>query len=115
MRRKIARLAMLAPRLKALDPRIAHPPLKRVDPFYQSAEWTKLIAAIIAQRGRRCEDRDHDPRRPREGIRIFGDHIVEMKDRGAPLDPRNILLRCSSCHQLKTNRERAQRHRTVYR
>jgi hypothetical protein len=85
-------------------------PAKVVDPFYQSAEWRALMASIIEERGARCEDPDHEPGRPRVGIRIFGDHIVERRDGGEPLDRRNILLRCGSCHSRKTAAERARRY-----
>jgi 5-methylcytosine-specific restriction protein A len=27
-------------------------------------------------------------------MRLFGDHIVELRDGGAPLDKRNLTLRC---------------------
>jgi len=75
---------------------------KRADPFYLSKEWKALIAKLIRQRGRRCEDTEHDPSKPRDGVRIFGDHVQEIKDGGALLDPVNIMLRCSFCHARKT-------------
>src|SRR5437016_3170907 len=78
------------------------PSAKITDPFYGSAEWQQLMARIIKQRGRRCEDPEHDPATPRVGVRIYGDHIVERRDGGADLDQRNILLRCASCHTRKT-------------
>jgi hypothetical protein len=40
---------------------------------------------------------------------VFGDHIVELRDGGAPLDPANVLLRCGRCHTTKTVAERARR------
>lgn len=87
-----------------------HAPTKKALPFYQSAEWKALMASIIQARGRRCEDGDHDPARPRDGIRIFGDHIIELKDGGAPLDPKNVRLCCGSCHTRKTGAARAARY-----
>ena len=33
---------------------------------------------------------------------ILGDHIVELKDGGAPLDAANVQLLCMACHQQKT-------------
>jgi 5-methylcytosine-specific restriction enzyme A len=84
-------------------------PTKTVDPFYTSAPWRALMDGIIRQRGHRCQDAEHDPTRPRSGIRIFGDHIRELKDGGAPLDPNNILLRCGACHTRKTASARADR------
>ena len=67
-----------------------------------------LVAEIIQERGARCED--PACRFPgRTGIRLFGDHIVELQDGGAPLDKGNVMLRCGSCHTRKTNAERARR------
>ena len=83
---------------------------KRADAFYSTPAWRALVARLIKQRGRRCEDPEHDCSTPRFGVRIFGDHIIEKRDGGAPLDPRNILLRCGSCHTRKTAAERAQRY-----
>jgi 5-methylcytosine-specific restriction enzyme A len=40
---------------------------------------------------------------------MFVDHIVELKDGGAPLDRSNLWLLCGSCHSLKTAGERARR------
>jgi 5-methylcytosine-specific restriction protein A len=98
-------LKTLQPRLKALDTRRVLPPPKRAEPFYTSPEWRELMARIIAERGRRCQQCG------RIGCRIFGDHIVELKDGGAPLDPSNVMLRCGSCHTAKTARVRAERMR----
>lgn len=84
-------------------------PVKKAEPFYLSAEWRALLAAIIRQRGRSCEDPAHDPANPRTGVRLVGDHIVERRDGGADLDPRNIMLRCFPCHARKTAAARAAR------
>ena len=86
-------------------------PTKNVDSRYNSSEWRALMDAIIRARGRICEDPDHDPDTPRKGVRIFGDHIQELRDGGAMLDARNIMLRCGSCHSRKTAAERAKRMR----
>lgn len=86
-------------------------PEKKADPFYQSAPWVALMQSITAERGRRCEDPDHDRSLPRGGrnLRIYGDHIVELRDGGAALDPQNVMLRCPTCHGRKTSAERAKR------
>lgn len=102
-------LKTLKPKIATLDIRSAKPAPKRADAIYLSPEWRKLMAAIIAERGRRCQDPVHDPDAPREGIRVFGDHIVELKDGGAPFDRANVLLRCGACHTRKTMVERARR------
>jgi hypothetical protein len=99
----MATLTNLRPRLAALDTRIAKHPPKTADPFYLSPEWRALMHAIISERGRRCQECG------RTGCRLFGDHVVELKDGGAPLDPRNVLLRCGACHTRKTAAARAAR------
>lgn len=96
-------MRFLGSKVATLDARTVKPPPKVADPFYSSAPWLKLMAALKRERGERCEDC------PRTGVRIFGDHIVELKDGGAPLDPRNVRLRCGSCHTRKTIAERAKR------
>lgn len=89
-------------------------PEKKAESFYLSPEWRALMDGIIVQRfGDRAHARCEDPdcrTKYRIGIRVFGDHIVERKDGGALLDPRNVLCRCGACHSRKTAAERAQRY-----
>jgi 5-methylcytosine-specific restriction enzyme A len=103
----------LAPRIRLLEQRTALPPEKTVDPFYISPDWRALMAEIIAERGRRCEDPQCQRTRPPS--RVFGDHIVELRDGGAPLDKRNVLLRCGSCHTRKTAEARVARTAQLFR
>ncbi|MGE0714840.1 MAG: HNH endonuclease signature motif containing protein [Alphaproteobacteria bacterium] len=100
------RLRAARQRVGALDTRTASAGPKRVDPFYASREWRTLMDAVIAARGRRCE------RCGRADGRIFGDHVVELKDGGAALDARNVQLLCGACHSAKTAAERAARTKT---
>lgn len=79
------------------------PPPKIADNFYLSPEWRGLMDEIIGERGRCCEECG------RKGVRIFGDHIKEIKDGGARLDKRNVKLLCGRCHARKTARARADR------
>lgn len=70
--------------------------------FYTSTDWRKLAAAIKRERGNKCElcgSRD----------RVIADHIVELKDGGAPLDRSNIQLLCHEHHQQKTAKARKAR------
>jgi len=101
------KIRTLGPRIRTLDARRVRPAPKRADPFYLTPEWRNLIDDIVRERGRRCED--PECRTPDRATRIFGDHIVELRDGGAPLDRTNILLRCGTCHTRKTLRERARR------
>lgn len=94
-------LRALKPRVRSLDQRTARPPPKTAAPIYLSPEWRTLIAEIIDERGRRCEECG------RRDCRIFGDHIVELQDGGATLDKLNVRLVCGSCHSMKTAASRA--------
>lgn len=104
------KLKARGPRLGTLDTRRLSMPAKIVEPFYTSAPWRQLMARIIAQRGRRCQDPEHKGRHD-PTARIFGDHIVERRDGGADLDEANVLLRCGSCHTSKTAAARQARLR----
>jgi 5-methylcytosine-specific restriction protein A len=106
------------PRLTTLRPRVAMasqrltPRPKTVLPVYTSPEWRALIASIIRVRGRRCEDPRCQSHNRAAGQRVYGDHIVELQDGGALLDPANVLLRCAPCHGKKTAAERNKRMAT---
>jgi len=93
---------------RQVDLRSAQPIAKKADSFYRSTEWTTLIASVIEERGRHCQECG------RTGTRIFGDHIKELRDGGAPLDRRNIRLLCGSCHSKKTAAARAARMAVRY-
>jgi len=102
----------LSSRLQKLRPSTRarrRPPKKMADDFYHSSEWRALINQIIRRRGRICQDPSHDPANPRMGIRIFGDHILEIRSGGAKLDPNNVMLRCGACHSRKTASARRDR------
>ena len=101
----MTRLRTLGFRSGVADTRTVKPAPKAADPFYHSAEWTELRRTVIRMRGARCQDCG------RTDGRLFADHVVELKDGGAALDPTNIRLRCGRCHTLKTNAVRAARQR----
>lgn len=101
----MGRIRTLSPLLRTIDTRTVRPAEKRAADFYLSSEWRKLMTSIIAERGRKCEA----PGCGRRNTRIFGDHIVELKDGGPPLDRRNVRLLCGSCHTKKTLATRATR------
>ena len=94
---------MRQPRAVTVDTSIARPPPKTALPFYSSPDWIALRNAERVAAKSIC-------RRPGCGKRGFiVDHIVEIRDGGAPLDARNVELLCSSHHVLKTNAVRADR------
>lgn len=91
--------------LRSLDTRPVRPPsvVKLTASFYRSPAWKALMRALIAERGRVCASCGV------KGVRIYGDHIVELADGGAPLDPGNVALLCGACHNKKSARERERR------
>jgi 5-methylcytosine-specific restriction enzyme A len=108
MTNKPPRLSTLKPRVSMASQRLPPRP-KTALPVYSSPEWRALIASIIKRRGRRCEDpRCQSPNRA-AGERVYGDHVIELQDGGALLDPTNVMLRCAPCHGRKTTEEKNKR------
>jgi hypothetical protein len=104
----MARLPRLQSRIPSAPQRLQPRP-KVVDPIYHRPEWRTLIAEIIEARGHRCEDPACTKPDRGAGGRVYGDHVVELADGGALLDPSNVMLRCGACHTRKTNAERVKR------
>jgi 5-methylcytosine-specific restriction enzyme A len=85
---------------------------KTAAPFYLSPEWRALVEQMKIERfGSVDKARCEDPvcKGPGTG-RIFGDHIIELRDGGRPLSPRNVLFRCGACHSRVTFERRAKRY-----
>lgn len=99
----MARLKMLGNRVKTLDLRTAHEPAKVADRLYSSKPWLGLMQSIRKERGSKCESCG------KAGVRLVGDHVVEIRDGGAALDRSNVQLLCWPCHTTKTNQARAAR------
>jgi 5-methylcytosine-specific restriction enzyme A len=81
---------------------------KDTDPFYLSVAWRRFRAWYLS-RHPLCEACE------REGRTIpasMVDHIVELKDGGAPLAEDNAMSLCWKCHGLKT--AQAKNHRRSY-
>ena len=108
---KTPRLSTLRPRI-AMAPQRLTPRPKTALPVYNSPEWRSLIAGIIRERGRRCEDPHCQSANRAAGQKVYGDHIHELSDGGALLDPNNVMLRCAPCHGRKTAAERNNRMAT---
>jgi 5-methylcytosine-specific restriction protein A len=112
MPRKPPKVRIMKPALKTADFRTCPPPPRSYasrladDPgmaFYSSAAWRALRASIIAKRGPTCETCGSVTERP------IVDHLTEIRDGGAPLDPDNCAVKCASCHTRKTGQARAAR------
>lgn len=94
-------LKPMAPMIRTLAPMVAAMP-KIADALYTSPEWRALVRDIKRMRGNFCQ-------RCGKGGRIIGDHIVEVKDGGAQIDPSNVELLCIGCHNGKTAKAKARR------
>jgi hypothetical protein len=120
-------------KLRTLRPRVAvanltklTPPKKQADAIYLDPRWRKLIASIIAERGRRCELCGKSMEDDGSPVRLIGDHVEELKDGGEPFDRSNVKLNCTrtggngrphadgkrgGCHNRKTIEARSARLR----
>ena len=84
-------LKVLKPRLKAVDTRTARPEPKAYQPVYCSKAWRRLVAQLKLERGEYCQACG------KHATYLEADHVVELKDGGAPLDPANVRLLCRPC------------------
>ena len=81
-----------------------------VDPYLLTKEHRAWAAAVLRRAGFRCQDPQHDPRRPRNTKPLHADHVKERRDYPElATDLNNGMARCVQCHVRKTNRERARR------
>lgn len=94
-------LRCIGNRVPTLDVRRAKLPPKEVEPYYLTPAHKEWRRQVIKQSGGRCEDCG------RTGVRLFADHVIELKDGGDPLGQGRAL--CQSCHGLKTAAERNKR------
>ena len=98
-------LPTLRSRIGLVDLRTAAVPPKVAEPFYSSAAWIALRDRVRLEADGRCQAEGCG----RGERRMYVDHIVELKDGGAPLDRANVQLLCASHHTAKTTSERARR------
>lgn len=99
----MAKVPPLTHSIGMLDTRSVAAPPKLADPHYSTREHKQWRLAVLIKAGFRCEDCG------RSGCRLYADHVDEIEDGGAKLDPRNGRCRCGSCHTAKTIAERAKR------
>lgn len=85
--------------------RVAPQP-KTVDPHYLTPEHAAWRAAVLRRAGYRCEGLACGAK----GVKLYADHVVELRDGGSKTDPANGQALCARCHARKTARARAQRH-----
>ena len=71
--------------------------------FYGSAAWKAIRLEVQRAANRTCQGCG------KTDTRIYVDHIVEMRDGGAPLQRSNLQALCGGCHAKKSAREKARR------
>jgi hypothetical protein len=80
-------LKVLKPCLKVVDTRTAHPEPKAYQPVYYSKAWRRLVAQLELERGEYCQACG------KHATYLEADHIVELKDGGAP----DLIRQMSAC------------------
>lgn len=103
----MARIGMLKPLLSTIDARSLRPMPKVAEAHYNTPAHREWRAAVIARANGHCQGKGCI----RTGVRLFADHIVELRDGGAPFDVTNGQALCGSCHTVKTVNARAARLR----
>lgn len=98
-------LRSFGPKVRPLDTAKVKPAPKVADGIYHTPDYKAWRADVIKAANRRCQG----PGCNRIGCRLFADHIVELKDGGAPFDRSNGMALCGSCHTTKTAQARAAR------
>ncbi len=110
----MARLPTLRPTLRTISTRslvairgdAAARSVKPTLDFYGSAAWKAIRLEVQRACNRVCQG----PGCGKTNTRIYVDHIVELKDGGAPLERSNLIGLCAVCHGKKTAREREKRN-----
>ncbi len=106
----MTRLASPPSRVATADLRTALPPAKQADPRYLSLEHRSWRNVVLARANYRCERCGVKGWGGNGNVRLFADHVVEIKDDPSrALDPANGQALCGSCHTKKTLRERDKR------
>ncbi|MHC2016331.1 HNH endonuclease signature motif containing protein [Methylobacterium sp. CM6247] len=103
------RLTTLKPRLGTLDTRTAIPTPKVADAELLTPEHAAWRQEVLKRAGWKCQWPGCAAHGRRGGVRLYADHIVERRDGGDPLDPRNGQALCPPHHGRKTAAERARR------
>ena len=109
------KLRTLTPLVRALDTRTSKLPPRQMDPIYSTPEFQAWRAQVVARAGGRCEAVDHGHRctKAKPEHRMYADHIVELRDGGAPFDLTNGWCLCASHHERKTIAVRAKRLKSL--
>lgn len=99
----MSRLPSLKHRIAPRDTRTAQPGPKITASHYGTEAHRQWARDVIRKAGYACQGCG------RRGVKLYADHIVELKDGGSATDPANGSAKCASCHTKKTIDERAKR------
>ena len=103
MRPSRAKLPATRPFLVKLTGRSVELPPKQADAYYRTEGHLQWRRMVIERAGFACE------RCGAERVRLFADHIKELRDGGDPLDLANGWALCGACHSQKTYAEKRAR------
>jgi len=108
------RLRTLAPRLRPSPSLVTLPPKVKAE-VYNTPEFQRWRAEVVARAGGRCEAVDHGHRcsKAKPEHRMYADHIIELADGGQAFDVVNGQCLCASHHTIKTMAARARRRSKV--
>lgn len=96
-----------SPRLRPAVQTIGRVQPKQADAHYLTPEHRRWAAEVVERAGGRCQWPGCTKAAPQH--RMVADHIVEVKDGGAPLDPANGQCLCVAHNTAKGAQARAAR------
>lgn len=108
----VGRLRALRFTLPRYDLHVAKPlqVAKYTSPFYSTPEFRRWRAVVVQRARRRCEwVKDDGSVCGVSDVKMYADHVVEVKDGGAEFDPSNGQCLCARHHTIKTNQVRRAR------
>lgn len=109
----MAKIKTLSSSLRVIDTRCIKPPPKQADKELSSPEYRAWAAEVKRRAGNQCEWVEAGKRcHVGAPARLFADHIVERRDGGALLDPKNGQCLCGAHHTKKTMAARTARLRS---
>ncbi len=99
----MARVPVMRPTLRTVSTRTVKPirgdaaarSAKPTLDFYGSVAWKAIRLQVQRECKRTCQQCG------KSDTRIYVDHIVELRDGGAPLERSNLVGLCASCHGKK--------------
>ena len=108
----MSKLRSLPRVLRSFDTSTTRLPPRRVDPIYNSPQFIEWRAIVISRANGQCEAIVNGQRctKAKPSHRVYADHIIELRDGGAPFDPSNGQCLCHSHHEIKTLEARKKRH-----